>query len=384
MRSDYALEADAAAQASSSIATATPTWVAIDTQTKQVLIGHRTASGLKIDATATKTLNAGVDYKLGVSIKGSSVSVTLNDQAAVGFVFNAVGVDGRFGLFTKGTSASFDSVSVQTNDPTFATAPAGSPLIAASLPLEVAGPVDVLTAEALRMVSDAAKYLWMESGVLTAAQRVALEHVEIGLGELGGLLLGVTVDGRITIDVDAGGHGWFVDPTPLRNEEFAWADTALVARNGTAADQRVDLLTTVAHEIGHAVGIEHDAPGSEAVMDEVIGLGVRRLPAASSVDTPRHVPSIDLRERLARGGDDILARHIVANDLPTIDLSVRSIGGRLAAILEVEGDSLRREKLTTFVNGLGRSGERNPNAGLKITLPITASVSATVRPAVTR
>ena len=175
------------------------------------------------------------DYKLGVSIKGSTVSVTLNDQSAVGFVFNAVGVDGRFGLFTKGASASFYSVSVQTNDPTFATAPAGSALIAAHLPLEETGPVDVLTAEALRMVSDAAEYLWMESDVLTAAQRVALEQVEIGLGELGGLLLGVTVDGRITIDVDAGGHGWFVDPTPLRNEEFAWADTALVARNGTAA-----------------------------------------------------------------------------------------------------------------------------------------------------
>jgi hypothetical protein len=84
----------------------------------KVIIGHRTSGGWFIDAAvANKTLNATTDYTLGVTLRGSTVSVTLNGQAAVGFAFNGVAVDGRFGLFTRGASASFDSVTVKTNDP---------------------------------------------------------------------------------------------------------------------------------------------------------------------------------------------------------------------------------------------------------------------------
>ncbi|HZF78946.1 MAG TPA: hypothetical protein VEZ89_04085, partial [Rubrivivax sp.] len=98
-------------------------FAAIDTVTKQVIIGHRTTSGWTIDAAVSNTaLNSTTDFKLGVSIKGATVSVTLNDQAAVGFSFNAVGADGRFGLFSKATLASFDSVKVSTNDLTVAAA----------------------------------------------------------------------------------------------------------------------------------------------------------------------------------------------------------------------------------------------------------------------
>jgi hypothetical protein len=94
-------------------------FAAVDTATQRVLIGHRTASGWTVDAAVSNlTLNASTDLKLGLSIKGSTVSVTLNDQAALGYAFNAVGADGRFGLFSRGVSASFDSVTVRTNDPT--------------------------------------------------------------------------------------------------------------------------------------------------------------------------------------------------------------------------------------------------------------------------
>ncbi len=93
-------------------------FAAVDMVGKQIVIGHVKGGHLSIDAAvARSTLLPTTDYKLGVSIKGSTVSVTLNDQAAVGFVFNAVGSDGRFGLFSQGVSASFDSVTVKTNDP---------------------------------------------------------------------------------------------------------------------------------------------------------------------------------------------------------------------------------------------------------------------------
>src|SRR5262249_38306757 len=49
---------------------------------------------------------------------------------------------------------------------------------------------------------------------------------------------------RVTISADASGQGWFVDPTPLQDEEFA----------GGPAMGTMDLLTAVLHEMGHLAG----------------------------------------------------------------------------------------------------------------------------------
>ena len=67
----------------------------LDVATQQVLIGHRTAAGWFVDAVASRALNATTDYTLGVTVRGASVSVTLNGQATIGFVYNAVAADGR-------------------------------------------------------------------------------------------------------------------------------------------------------------------------------------------------------------------------------------------------------------------------------------------------
>jgi hypothetical protein len=56
---------------------------------------------------------------LGVSLKGTTVSVTVDGQAVVGYVFNAATVDGRFGLLATSGAASFDDVRVKTDDPAF-------------------------------------------------------------------------------------------------------------------------------------------------------------------------------------------------------------------------------------------------------------------------
>jgi hypothetical protein len=92
-------------------------FAALDVAAGQVLIGHRTANGhWKIDASVAATLASGVDYKLGLSLRGSTANVTINGQIVLARTFNATTVDGMFGLFAQGGTASFDEFSMKTND----------------------------------------------------------------------------------------------------------------------------------------------------------------------------------------------------------------------------------------------------------------------------
>ncbi|NJN52981.1 MAG: hypothetical protein HC809_15685 [Gammaproteobacteria bacterium] len=61
------------------------------------------------------------------------------------------------------------------------------------------------------------------------------------------------------IDVDAAGNGWFVDATPLDDSEygvFGYGGSA-DALAGTDAASLIDLLTTILHEQGHLLGLDH-------------------------------------------------------------------------------------------------------------------------------
>jgi hypothetical protein len=86
-----------------------------------------------------------------VSLRGSIVSVTLNGQAAAGFAFAGVTVDGGFGLLAAGAGASFDAVTVKTNDPAVSAA-------------EVAASLSVQDALAARQ----------PAALLTQTQRISL------------------------------------------------------------------------------------------------------------------------------------------------------------------------------------------------------------------
>ena len=61
------------------------------------------------------------------------------------------------------------------------------------------------------------------------------------------------------IDSDAAGHGWFIDSTPDTSDDLA-------------AD-RIDLLTAVAHELGHVLGL--DDGDDDSLMDDQLSAGVR-------------------------------------------------------------------------------------------------------------
>jgi hypothetical protein len=59
----------------------------------------------------------------------------------------------------------------------------------------------------------------------------------------------------ISIDTDANGVGWFIDPTPQDNSEFrAGTGTYFTAAPNSAAAGKYDLLTAILHEMGHTLG----------------------------------------------------------------------------------------------------------------------------------
>ena len=77
------------------------------------------------------------------------------------------------------------------------------------------------------------------------------------------------------ISADAAGYGWFVDPNPLQDQLFVNG----VAQAGSAAANRMDLLTVVLHEMGHFDGWTELDPAThpDALMALTLGTGQRRI-----------------------------------------------------------------------------------------------------------
>jgi hypothetical protein len=115
-------------------------------------------------------------------------------------------------------------------------------------------------------------------------RRLAAADFEVGTLPAG--VLGATYPGagRVLLSADASGNGWFVDPTPLQDEEFAVGAPGgpLVALPGTAAAGREDLLTAVLHEMGHLAG-RPDQADETNLMGEDLPAGVRRVEALDRI-----------------------------------------------------------------------------------------------------
>ncbi len=84
----------------------------------KVILGHHTSKGWFTDQVVSNaTIVAGTDYTLGMTLKGTTMSVTLNGQTVASRAYNAVVTDGSFGLISRTGSTSFDKFTVKTDDP---------------------------------------------------------------------------------------------------------------------------------------------------------------------------------------------------------------------------------------------------------------------------
>ena len=141
----------------------------------------------------------------------------------------------------------------------------------------------LLTGAELQSVAAAALDFWTHVG-LSAETAQKLAATQFLVADLPGAQLGAAAANAVWIDRDAAGHGWYAD---LDNTAFGLPDAsgARKALDPLAVD-RIDLLSTVLHELGHLAGLG-DLDGEQGVMSSILGAGTRRLPTTADVAAMR-------------------------------------------------------------------------------------------------
>ena len=175
---------------------------------------------------------------------GSSLTPVLSH------VYNAIVVDGKFGLISMNGPSTFSQAYFRTDDTHF-------PINTSVQHMDAAVPLDgtalgdtSLTSAELAPIVDASIARLTSALSLDASAVARLRQAHIEIGDLFGVDLGITVGNDITISRNAAGWGWFIDPTPGDDVEFrkVTAD-GMVATPGSAAYGEMDLVTVVMHEL---------------------------------------------------------------------------------------------------------------------------------------
>jgi Matrixin len=144
----------------------------------------------------------------------------------------------------------------------------------------------------------------LQNKPVSGASDYNLGNITVTFADLAGGALGQTTGNSITLDTTAAGNGWFIDTTPADNSEYLPTSTPneWVAKAGSAdgttshstklannasqvagyAAGKMDMLSVLLHEYGHALGIDHN-PDAHDYMGTTLTAGVRRLPTADEM-----------------------------------------------------------------------------------------------------
>jgi hypothetical protein len=222
-------------------------------------------SGAQAQFQGSGTINGAGSYGfLVTAVQGShpapdAIRIKVWDKST-----NAVVYDSQPGAATTATpTTALGGGAIQIH-----ASPNGLQLTATPAPAPAA--VATLTPEELAPVVREAKAEWRAVG-LDAAQLAALDQGAVYVTSLPAPYLGLAAPGAAWINVTAAGLPWFLDPSPAADALFA----AGLVRG------QVDLLTVVAHELVHVLGLAYE--GGDSVMAKALAPGVRRYPEAADL-----------------------------------------------------------------------------------------------------
>lgn len=208
--------------------------------------------------------------------------------------------------------------------------------------------------------SDDASLISTSDYTLSSASFADYDYLQpqITFRDLTGAAVGETTgegaNASITLDTDAAGHGWYeggmfsfgglgldanfnssLSPTLSQgerglNDSSNWLPTSnpneWVARADTAAASKMDMLSVLLHEYGHALGIAHSSDAHD-YMATTLTPGMRRLPSSSDMQLMAQLAA-EAREAIMAGQGYTLT---VANntDAPLPSPLMEQLSGRL-------------------------------------------------------
>ena len=217
-------------------------------------------------------------------------------------------------------------------------------------PSATAAAATPISAAQLNAVVLEAEQIWTAALGPADTRLATLAHVTVELGDLPADKIGATYGDTIVIDSVAAGWGWFTGTTAQDDADFMAnpASGVFTAVSGTAAAGHMDLLSTVLHEMGNAMGFAEDA--GDDVTGRVLQAGERRLPMADALD--------------------LIGQSPIAGQPARIGVAVPAVP--VALPLPANTASW----ISDFVNHSGQDETmRSPNAGIRVIMP-TSDVSA--------